>query len=331
MEEPILNLAECDVVVIGGGSTGIICAASLASQGIKTVLAEPRGSLWWETTWARQRVVLESTRLPIVNAFREELIAAGGIRNGIVEPVIAQLMADKFCIQKGVKVLFHARPIDLEWQESGKISVKMALKGQMGILSARGCVDCSDNGLLTRAETNQIQSQPVKFAFWCLTFSNCTISKTKEAVLFLGNNEMFIRLRPGCWNDEVVVDIAYPASCFGSYPVELAFTSDLEPLVVELRRIVPELKEGILAHVSDVPWSLPAVIVAENQERLFVHGEQAKFIGAGYWLEGAWVKINETTFWEQSNYAVNLAMELGEIAAQEMVKNLLVEPGQSLL
>ena len=70
MEEPSLNLAECDVVVIGGGATGMICAASLASQGLKTVLAEPRGSLWWEITWARQRVVLETSTLPTLKAFR---------------------------------------------------------------------------------------------------------------------------------------------------------------------------------------------------------------------------------------------------------------------
>ena len=241
----------------------------------------------------------------------------------MVEPVIAQLVADQFCVQKGVKVLFNARPISLEWQESGYLNVKLALKGRTGVLVARGCVDCSDNGFLTRMETNSAKPQPVKYTLWCLTFSNCKINKTQEATLFLGSNEMLIRLRHGCWNDEVIVDIAYPASCHGSHPVELAFTSDLEPLVIELRRIAPELKEGILAHVADAPWSFPSVSVEKNDEQLVVYGENGRFIGAGYWLDDVRVKINKVPFWEQSNKAVNLAMELGEIAAQKMVKNLI--------
>ena len=207
----------------------------------------------------------------------------------------------------------------------------MALKGSLGEFSAKGCVDCSDNGFLTRTLTSGALTQPAKYAYWCLTFSNCTISKTKEAVLFLGNNEMYIRLRPGCWNDEVVIDIAYPVSCFGNHPVELAFASDLEPIVVELRRTAPEIKEGILAHVSDVPWSLPTVSVPENREQLVVLGERGSFVGAGCWLENARAKVTEAAFWEQSSKAVNLGMELGEVAAQEMVKHLLITPDRSLL
>ena len=60
MENPSLFLTECDVVVIGGDASGMICPASMASQGLKTVLAEPRGSLWWEISSARQRVVLDT-------------------------------------------------------------------------------------------------------------------------------------------------------------------------------------------------------------------------------------------------------------------------------
>ena len=117
MEDTSLILAECDVIVIGGGATGMICAASLGSQGLKTVLAEPRGSLLWEISWARQPISLETNGQSTAKALQEELSEAGGIRNGIVEPVIAQLVADRFCTQKDVRVLFHARPIGLEWQE----------------------------------------------------------------------------------------------------------------------------------------------------------------------------------------------------------------------
>ena len=87
----------------------------------------------------------------------------------------------------------------------------MALKGRTGLLVARGCVDCSDNGFLIRMESNLSKPQPVIYTRWCLTFANCKISNTQEDKIFLGGNELLIRLRPGCWNDEVVVDIAYPA------------------------------------------------------------------------------------------------------------------------
>lgn len=323
-DEPTLNLAECDVVVVGGGASGMICSAALASRGFKTVLVEARGSLWWEVSWARQRLALESSTLPAFQALKDELSAAGGIKNGTVEPVIAQLVADQFCTRRGVKVLFHARPIDLVWDTPGQLNLKLALKGRTGELAAKACVDCSDNGYLTRLQGIPGKSQAVQNTLWCLTFSNCKIDEIKEYTLYLGGNEVLIRLRPGCWDDEVMVDIAYPISSHGSYPVELTFTSDLEPLVTELRRMAPPLKEAILSHVADAPWSLPGVSVEPTENKLVVSGQDGRFVGAGVWLAYALAEIVSVPFWEQSNKAINLALEIGEMAALKVEKNLVV-------
>ena len=76
----------------------------------------------------------------------------------------------------------------------------------------------------------------------------------------------------------------------------LLFPVILEPIVIELRRIAPELKGGILAHVSDAPWSFPPVSIEENDEQLVVFGQHGRLIGAGYWLDNVLDKLNNTYF-----------------------------------
>ena len=63
---------ECDVVIVGAGPSGLLCAAELADRGIKTTLLErklaPGGGMWGGAMLFNQ-IVIQSAALPILEAY----------------------------------------------------------------------------------------------------------------------------------------------------------------------------------------------------------------------------------------------------------------------
>ncbi|MDZ4120887.1 MAG: sulfide-dependent adenosine diphosphate thiazole synthase, partial [Candidatus Cloacimonadaceae bacterium] len=71
---------ECDVVIVGAGPSGLICAAKLASRGIKTAVFErklaPGGGMWGGAMLFNQ-IVIQAEALPILDEFQIKYQDAG--------------------------------------------------------------------------------------------------------------------------------------------------------------------------------------------------------------------------------------------------------------
>ncbi len=71
---------ECDVVIVGAGPSGLICAAELASRGIKTAVIErklaPGGGMWGGAMLFNQ-IVIQSEALPILQEYQIKYTDAG--------------------------------------------------------------------------------------------------------------------------------------------------------------------------------------------------------------------------------------------------------------
>ncbi len=71
---------ECDVIIVGAGPSGLVCAAKLASSGIKTAVFEkklaPGGGMWGGAMLFNQ-IVIQREALPILDEFQIQYHDAG--------------------------------------------------------------------------------------------------------------------------------------------------------------------------------------------------------------------------------------------------------------
>jgi hypothetical protein len=344
------ELGSFDVAVLGGGVAGLTCAAKLAELGRKVAVVEPRGALAWEITRARQTAPLLdslSARSPLVRALSTTLEHSGALTNGQIEPTLGQMVADAFLGERGVKLLFQARALDLDWDDAGTLSVRVALKGQVGVLSAVSCVDCSETATLMRAlgaTPRPVEPSPI---FWTLTFAAPAPQAPREAEVHLNGLAVPVRIRPTTWPNECAVEIALPVERLYGQPAELALGCDIERLVAALGAVAPELANGALAHIADEPWALPSVALAGECESVLcglrepagallgsVRGEwlplyasslpasgpAKRVIGVGAWLSALQDLTRSAPLWEQPALAISNLFLLGEAAAQVLAE-----------
>lgn len=127
IEREIPVVADCDVLVVGGGPGGLGAAVMAARSGAKTVLAERFGTLGgmasvgevhpFMPNHVQERsmdrpVFLEWTRAMaayLPPALREQALAAGEGRGlaGHVNKDAAALAAEDLCLEAGVNLLYH--------------------------------------------------------------------------------------------------------------------------------------------------------------------------------------------------------------------------------
>ncbi|MDF2720533.1 MAG: dependent oxidoreductase [Paenibacillus sp.] len=98
-----------DVVISGGGLTGIACAAALARAGKKTAIVERRSAFGWETGRARWSTAALAS-LPFQSALVGELAAEldrWRSNDGGTRASVAELLFDRWAKESGIDVLFH--------------------------------------------------------------------------------------------------------------------------------------------------------------------------------------------------------------------------------
>ena len=119
------QLIECDVIVVGGGPSGLVCARDLAAQGVRTLLIEQGlalGGGFWSGGYLMNKAavcepahdILESMGVPC-KPVRE----CAGMR--IVDPphATARLIASAY--EAGAKVLNLTRVVDLILRSEGAL------------------------------------------------------------------------------------------------------------------------------------------------------------------------------------------------------------------
>ena len=94
--------SEFDVIVSGGGLTGVVCAVRLARSGRRVVLVERRGSLGWEIGRAR-RVFLDLTRWrslsPTLQELEERFRRVHAMADGVLSAPVVELALDAWILR----------------------------------------------------------------------------------------------------------------------------------------------------------------------------------------------------------------------------------------
>lgn len=196
---------EVDVLVVGGGPSGVAAAVGAARAGARTMIVENLGSfggMWTNglvitlagfNSWLRpyDRVVKGVTEEWIVKA-----AAIGGAednRSWVLssDPEIMKLIADQLLIDAGVKCLLHSWVADVVMEGDNLRGVIVENVDGRTVIMAKCVVDCSGNGdVFARANESfhlSNELQPMTLPFFLADFQkNCDLDYEDELVVPMG-------------------------------------------------------------------------------------------------------------------------------------------------
>jgi hypothetical protein len=295
-------LGECDVVVDGGGAAGIMEAVRQSLQGQKVVIIEPRGSLLWEITRAKQNLLrfpgpIDCSVLSSLLSFlQQQQAVCSDVQGELLEPCMSEIAIDRWMSEHGIRVLHQAKVLASHEQTashehsdhcSGSCSspqaVIVALKGQLGELRATRVLRPSSN----ISSACRLDAARHPYSIWTLTLFDCPTAGELHTAITINGHKLPLRLRQGYHLGESYADIAYPTPVRYSKPVELLFARDMEAIISSIRLLGNEWQHAKLAHLCDEPW-IPELAVADP-----VH-----FLGDA---SGAPAETAPKTFWNWSD------------------------------
>jgi hypothetical protein len=157
------KLSECvDVLVIGGGTTGVVAAVQSARAGANTAVVEMTGQLGGTMTtggvsapayfWGRDRQIIAGIGWELVTTTKEldgspyPPFSEPNLRRPSyhvsVNPAVYTLVAEQACLEAGVTLHYHEILTSLEENEQGW-EVKTVGKGIWRTIHVREVIDCT--------------------------------------------------------------------------------------------------------------------------------------------------------------------------------------------
>jgi len=160
---------EADVLVVGGGTAGVIAALQAARAGCRTILVENGSMLGGTMTvggvafpglfhaWGRQiiagigwelvtdTVKFDDGRLPDFSIPTGRAHPRHQVR---INPNIYALLAEEKCLQASVELRYYETPVKAEYTE-GRWNIEIVGKGTRMTIRCKQLVDCTGNGYMT--------------------------------------------------------------------------------------------------------------------------------------------------------------------------------------
>ncbi|MDF2720506.1 MAG: FAD-dependent oxidoreductase [Paenibacillus sp.] len=306
---PTGSLGHYDAAVIGGGFAGIAAAAAMARSGAKVALLEPTGTLGREMVRSRNiflDVPKHTATSKAMKQFEEALVNRKGLFAGAVDPNCAALAFDDMMEAMGVEVWFHTCPAELLLTEGNVTGLRVATRSGYASLTCARVIDASVSAKTAR-QLDQAVSLPVQrdTATLHVLFNETDLVERQETTVALPahlGSEAVITARPTYWPKEADVAIRFQGLSEPASRGELLL--ELEPVLDELRRFIPDVCSGVLSHIADELWALPPFTISGGDE-------SSGLIGAGLWLHGL-----PAAAWSEEETLANLFV-LGEAAAEK--------------
>ena len=151
-----------DLIVVGGGLSGVASAIAAARGGVRVLIAEEGGSLGGAAVNALVNPFMPHKTLRKTESGKEWLILNGGIFASILERLQIsedvddltstfseehlKLVLDEMCEEYGVEVLFHAKLFEVKCEGERIKSINLATKAGVLTLEADNFIDATGDG-----------------------------------------------------------------------------------------------------------------------------------------------------------------------------------------
>jgi hypothetical protein len=162
---------QCDVLVVGGGTAGVIAAIQAGRLGKKTILIESGSQLGGTITtagvsfpglfhaWGKQIVggigwelvnesaQLNGDRLPDFSIIPNNTTIRHWRHQVSVNSAVYVLLAEEKCLEAGVEIRYYESPGSVEFSKN-KWKVESVGKGQQTQIECKQLIDCTGNALM---------------------------------------------------------------------------------------------------------------------------------------------------------------------------------------
>ncbi len=159
-------IADTEVLVLGGGPTGMAAAVAAARHGARTLLVEKYGFLGGTfsaalvCSFCGLHNLHEGKPIQVVHGIVDEFLSRLDYYGGLDEPRVVmnqtaaqsfdvaalKIVADEIVLQAGVKLLLHSYAVGVIKEENHIIGLLVENKDGRGIIRADTFIDCSGDG-----------------------------------------------------------------------------------------------------------------------------------------------------------------------------------------
>jgi len=266
---PILE--KCDIVVVGGGLSGVAAAIKAARRGRKVVIVAERGYFGREITAsfvAKLDPADKELEPPLKYEILDEMGNVGGYQGNMMDISVLQMALDRLITSAGVKTYFHSRGTKALMDDGEVTGIIMANKsGRQAILS-KVVVDAAE-------EARIAESAGARF------FENGVEDKVKRCFTmnladYIGREEIQapddipvsdgkILVNPTLWEGEYLVSFFLDGVC------DATKAEDVTKMEIETRRCVIKIV-GFLR--NNVKGFENAMLTESGNETLLMSGKR---------------------------------------------------------
>jgi len=272
----------CDVLVIGGGLSGLSCAIPLAQAGKHVLLAERRSSLAWECTRAYE-LDLHDARTGVGETIRSRLAEVGGLKDDLADAAILEMVVYRLCREHKLNVLLYTAPLQCVIGEGKVEGMWLGGKGSSRYIRAKWIVDATDSAVLwklTRSPWKHTDS-PSRYR----AYFNRLEKPVGQAIAL----DDTVTVRPAVWKTEACLELVLPsADCRRA-------RQELIRVIPGVRKEIKAVTSAMITHTAHEPFpSARSVDVDVESQR---HPALKNLLGCGVWCGGDDVGIAARIRW----------------------------------
>jgi len=158
------DTVDCDVVVVGGGTAGVVATIQSARCGAKTILIEAGSQLGGNATvggvnspelftlWGKQRIAGIGWEWCTKTAEMDDKQLPGSRQHYRVNPAMYACIAEELCVEAGAELRYFEAPMTVKKSDCKDAAYNWVLTtaamGETRTICCKELVDCTGNGTL---------------------------------------------------------------------------------------------------------------------------------------------------------------------------------------